>query len=246
MIRGEVQKGRHHVYALSAARSGLPRVVYVGCTANPNYRLSRHRCDQAEPIIAMHIIERFDRLADALQYETTLIRRHNPEWNKRDRTDLPQLHPKPQAWLEFYADADRTRAACIDMHRLNEACSFVLMARGKSSRELAAATARQRRHDLQSLPGWRAKPPGSTVGATMSERTDADYAIEFGEYLASAASDAIQAFNEHLRDIETMDPDEIDNDPLADALSRLRSDIYEFRKRAARAGHEPSAAKFNR
>jgi hypothetical protein len=71
---------------------------------------------------------------------------------------------------------------------------------------------------LTGYPPRAEAPTGDHLG-----RTDKDFAIEFGEYLAKAA-DATLA----LRD--DMDPDEI-----TETWERLRSAVHEFRKRARRA-----------
>lgn len=57
----------------------------------------------------------------------------------------------------------------------------------------------------------------------MSERSDADYAIEFGEYMAKGV--------DCLWDVLSRP---IDLDELADVANRLRASAYEFRKRARR------------
>ncbi len=59
----------------------------------------------------------------------------------------------------------------------------------------------------------------------MSERTDKDYAIEHFGYLADAADHLIGAF------ATSKHPDD-----RADAFQGLESALYEFRKRANRAG----------
>ena len=81
------------------------------------------------------------------------------------------------------------------------------------------------------------------------QRDDKDYAIEFGEYLATAAERFLQAVND-LDEAEIEGMDEVEEQERAEsrseAWSALQSAVYEFRKRATRAGHEPSAIKFNR
>jgi len=79
-------------------------------------------------------------------------------------------------------------------------------------------------------------------------RDDNDYAIEFGEYLATAAEGFMEATNavsaaQMLADFGAA---QAADETLTEAWKCLQSAIYEFRKRAARAGHEPSAVKFNR
>ena len=64
-------------------------------------------------------------------------------------------------------------------------------------------------------------------------RTDKDYAIEFGEYLAAASSHLLRKLD--VRNDMPLDAE------LNDALSAVCKAAYEFRKRAARAGHAPSA-----
>lgn len=77
-------------------------------------------------------------------------------------------------------------------------------------------------------------------------RSDKDFAIEFGEYLANSVDLFMQVENK-FRALE-LDGDDTaaDHDERADAWGAMRSAVYEFRKRAARAGHEPSAIKLNR
>lgn len=64
-----------------------------------------------------------------------------------------------------------------------------------------------------------------------SIRSPQDYAIEFGEYMASAAERYMAAVNTNLP------PEAILKDQAAvtDAWVSLSSAVYEFRKRAARA-----------
>lgn len=59
----------------------------------------------------------------------------------------------------------------------------------------------------------------------MPDRTDKDYAIEFGEYLARAA----EQFRDCVQD--TMSA----HDTIADRWAGLNSAIHEFRKRATKA-----------
>jgi hypothetical protein len=59
-------------------------------------------------------------------------------------------------------------------------------------------------------------------------RTDKDFAIEFGEYLAKAA--------EHFQDVMQAErAGDYDQDAVGDAWRALDSAIYEFRKRATKA-----------
>lgn len=60
----------------------------------------------------------------------------------------------------------------------------------------------------------------------MSERSDTDYAIEFGGYLADAAE---RFMAEQNRAAASGD------EPCSEHWSALQSAIYEFRKRADRA-----------
>jgi len=77
-------------------------------------------------------------------------------------------------------------------------------------------------------------------------RTDADYAIEFGEYMAVAAERYLDVSDKYRDQVQNGARHGIHPDMVSDAWDGLRSAVYEFRKRAARAGHEPSAIKFNR
>lgn len=64
---------------------------------------------------------------------------------------------------------------------------------------------------------------------TTTSRTSVDYAIEFGRYLATAAESFMGEQNRAV---------EAGEDPDADFCRALESAIYEFRKRADRAGQE--------
>mgnify|MGYP007007270510 CR=1 FL=1 len=77
-------------------------------------------------------------------------------------------------------------------------------------------------------------------------RDDMDFAIEFGEYLATAADHFMRVENKFTALLMDGDDTEGDRDEHSDAWRGLASAIYEFRKRATRAGHKPSAEKFNR
>jgi len=79
-------------------------------------------------------------------------------------------------------------------------------------------------------------------------RTDKDFAIEFGEYLATAADDFMAAVNHHeaAQRLSDFDAEQAAADALTDHWKALQEAVYEFRKRASRAGHVPSAIKFNR
>lgn len=57
-------------------------------------------------------------------------------------------------------------------------------------------------------------------------RSDSDYAIEFGRYLATAAENFMAEINRAA---------EAEEDPDSDCYSSLQDAIYEFRKRAKRA-----------
>lgn len=61
-------------------------------------------------------------------------------------------------------------------------------------------------------------------------REPKDFAIEFGEYLATAAEQLLDLLGEEraLRDVQNPDG-------LYDHIHAVRSAIYEFRKRTARA-----------
>lgn len=79
-----------------------------------------------------------------------------------------------------------------------------------------------------------------------TKRTDADYAIEFGEYMAVAAEHYLHTSDKYRDQVENGARHGIHPDMVSDAWQGLQSAVYEFRKRATRAGHEPSASKFNR
>ena len=71
------------------------------------------------------------------------------------------------------------------------------------------------------------------------ERTPKDYAIEVGEYLAKAAEHFMDEQNKW--DMAVAAGNDDDCDARSDAWNSLRSAIYEFRKRAARASSLPKA-----
>lgn len=79
-------------------------------------------------------------------------------------------------------------------------------------------------------------------------RDDKDYAIEFGEYLATSADEFLQSCNalEASRMLSDFGAQTVAEQGHNDAWRHLTDAVYEFRKRAARAGHAPSAIKFNR
>lgn len=66
------------------------------------------------------------------------------------------------------------------------------------------------------------------------ERTDKDYAIEFGGYLANAAERFMQHHNEKVY------PTAENADVGVELWRGLKSAIYEFRKRAKKAGEKNS------
>ena len=78
---------------------------------------------------------------------------------------------------------------------------------------------------------------GQSVTDALAARTPKDYAIEFGEYLAKSAERYMAAVNS----LESARGDDCDQTPedaereCSEAYQRLCSDIYDFRKRAARA-----------
>lgn len=74
-------------------------------------------------------------------------------------------------------------------------------------------------------------------------RDDKDFAIEFGEYLATSAEHFMAQHNHYIAAIGRKENP--DGESISDAWRGLQSAIYEFRKRATRAGHKPSAEKFN-
>lgn len=61
-------------------------------------------------------------------------------------------------------------------------------------------------------------------------RTDKDYAIEFGDYLATSAEEFLKFLNESGASAKAPD-----QSGLTDHWRGLQSSIYEFRKRAAKA-----------
>ena len=85
------------------------------------------------------------------------------------------------------------------------------------------------------------RAPVQAVQAT-SERTPQDYAIEHAEYMAVDGERLIAAINDFGKALQEVDdgtanPSDVDaaRETLTEALGALRSGIYEFRKRAARA-----------
>ena len=68
--------------------------------------------------------------------------------------------------------------------------------------------------------------------AMGDDRSDKDYAIEYGEYLAKASERFQHTVNVAMQAI--VEGDDIDHDLTNEAWSALSSAIYEFRKRAAR------------
>lgn len=66
----------------------------------------------------------------------------------------------------------------------------------------------------------------------MTDRHDADYAIEFGEYLAKASEEYITAVGDAFGGVSI--PSVGDHDAYCDTHRGLASAIYEFRKRARR------------
>jgi hypothetical protein len=67
---------------------------------------------------------------------------------------------------------------------------------------------------------------------TTVRRTEQDYAIEHGEYLAKSAERFQQVLNVVLQ--ANVDGNEVDYDHMNDVWNALSSAIYEFRKRARR------------
>jgi hypothetical protein len=98
----------------------------------------------------------------------------------------------------------------------------------------------QFQRDNASLISRLAKYESRTV-ETFGERTAEDFAIEYGGYLASAATDFIEASNEmakaYIVDIDVGQTErQLDADhSYSDGMRRLRTAIYEFNKRADRA-----------
>jgi len=68
-------------------------------------------------------------------------------------------------------------------------------------------------------------------GDSQMNRTPEQIAIEHGRYLADAAEQFQQAYNERYRAEDN--GDEVDVDAFSDCFRALSSAIYEFRKRAA-------------
>lgn len=79
-------------------------------------------------------------------------------------------------------------------------------------------------------------------------RDDKDYAIEFGEYLAVAAKRFMDACDavEAAQMLSDFGAATLAEPEYSEAWSKLGEALYEFRKRAARSGHEPSAVEFAR
>ena len=83
-------------------------------------------------------------------------------------------------------------------------------------------------------------------------RDEKDYAIEFGEYLAKAAERYVEAIiaSDMAAETALIDFDDEKQDAAMQAAgeagSALVRAVYEFRKRAAHAGHEPSALEFRK
>jgi len=71
-----------------------------------------------------------------------------------------------------------------------------------------------------------------------AERSQKDYAIEFGEYLAKSAEFMLKAHECAVRSEALLGDCELTHDAyecLGEARNHLESAIYEFRKRAAKA-----------
>lgn len=104
----------------------------------------------------------------------------------------------------------------LDLSRI-EAAAFADLGAGQVRLDMA-------------VPG-RMKIAGITLqfGDKLPPRTDKDYAVEFGGYLADAA--------DHLLALiyETPAGDSMSGVDAQDHLRVLKSTIYEFRKRAAKA-----------
>lgn len=79
-------------------------------------------------------------------------------------------------------------------------------------------------------------------------RDDKEYAIEFGEYLAKAAERFMEAVNalQAARMLSDFGAEMKAEPEHTEAWKGLGEAVYEFRKRATRAGHEPSAAIFSK
>jgi hypothetical protein len=75
----------------------------------------------------------------------------------------------------------------------------------------------------------------------MPERSDADYAIEHGEYLATAAENFLAELYRFQKKESEDGCDVADSDSLNDHAHALRDGIYEFRKRAKRCVTDPTA-----
>lgn len=77
--------------------------------------------------------------------------------------------------------------------------------------------------------GWRYIAPADPPSTDHLGRDAKDFAIEFGEYLAAAAS----RFQDVIQDV--MQAPDSDHDTINDASRALSYAVYEFRKRAERA-----------
>lgn len=71
--------------------------------------------------------------------------------------------------------------------------------------------------------------------AAPAARTPADYAIEHGEYLATAAQDFLIAVNNYDAAQDGEGGEDVAREARSEHWTALHSAIYEFRKRAARA-----------
>jgi Lar family restriction alleviation protein len=88
----------------------------------------------------------------------------------------------------------------------------------------------------------QSQPAAPTAQAEAVLRSDKDYAIEHAEYMAKSADRLIAAVNdlalaeqEHDEGIANESDVDAARETLAEATRSLNSDIYEFRKRRARA-----------
>lgn len=79
--------------------------------------------------------------------------------------------------------------------------------------------------------------PQPSAGDQDQRLVDALKAIEFGEYLAKSAENFLRAFNalEAVRESEDEEKINCAKETVSELFSGLQSEMYEFRKRAARA-----------
>lgn len=96
--------------------------------------------------------------------------------------------------------------------------------------------------DLSDSPKTQIEVDAARRAAPSSARTDKDYAIEHGGYLADAAQAYLDEKNRYDAAVAGYGDEIPDTDSLTDHHQALRSRIYEFRKRAQKATERPSSA----